>query len=167
MKNDNGGVIDAFDRKILGELIEDSRRSYADIGKSVGLSTPAVHERVKKLKAAGIIKATTISVDGPSVGKPFLAYVHVDANGWGKSERMMRLREFPEVEELHSVTGDTCVIMKVRTQSADAMEQFLAQLYVLPGVRSTKSYVVLTTYLDRPVQAGVTAQWPDIPVPLD
>ena len=53
--------------------------------------------------------------------------------------------------------------MKVRTESADAMEKFLAQLYTLPGVQSTKSYVVLTSYLDRPVQAEITEDWPEPP----
>nr|WP_306265633.1 Lrp/AsnC family transcriptional regulator [Pararhizobium sp. IMCC3301] len=159
--------LDPFDRTILGELARDARQSYADIGQSVGLSAPAVHERVKKLKASGTITGTSIAIDGAAIGKPFLAFVHVDANGWGKSERMMKLRAFPEVEELHSVTGDTCVIMKIRTENADAMEKFLAQLYALPGVRGTKSYVVLTTYLDRPVQAEITKDWPDIPLPLE
>ena len=78
---------------------------------------------------------------------------------------MMKLRDFPEVEEMHSVAGDTCVIMKVRTASAHAFEQFLSQLYVLPGVRATKSYVVLATYVERPVQAQVTAEWPKTPLP--
>ena len=104
------------------------------------------------------------AIDGMAVGKPFLAFVHVNSNGWGKSERMMKLRAFPEVEELHSVTGDTCVILKIRTENPDAMEKFLAQLYALPGVRATKSYVVLTTYLDRPVQAEITNSWPEIPL---
>jgi hypothetical protein len=49
--------------------------------------------------------------------------------------------------------------------SRDAMEKFLAQLYMLPGVRGTKSYVVLTTYLDRPIQAETTENWPEIPLP--
>ena len=62
---------------------------------------------------------------------------------------MLRLRKFPEVEEMHSVAGDTCVILKVRTASAQAMEEFLSQLYVLPGVRGTRSFVVLSTYLER------------------
>lgn len=165
MNNANSRPLDPFDRKILGELVHDARQSYADIGKSVGLSAPAVHDRVKKLKASGTISGTSVSIDGAAIGKPFLAFVHINANGWGKSERMMKLRDFPEVEELHSVTGDTCVIMKIRTENADAMEKFLAQLYALPGVRGTKSYVVLTTYLDRPVQAEVTTNWPDIPLP--
>ena len=98
-----------------------------------------------------------------SSGKPFLAFIHVDAEGWGKSQRMMRLRAFPEVEEMHSVAGDTCVILKVRAENAQAMESFLSQLYVLPGVRGTKSFIALSTYLDRPIQAEIISRWPDIP----
>jgi DNA-binding Lrp family transcriptional regulator len=158
-------AIDDFDRKILGALTRDARLTYAEIGQAAGLSAPAVHERVKRLKASGVLKGTTTRIDGTGVGKPFLAFVHVDAEGWGKSQRMMKLGSFPEVEEMHSVAGDTCVILKVRTASAHAMEQFLSQLYVLPGVRSTRSFVVLSTYLERPVQPLVTAEWPDIPLP--
>jgi Lrp/AsnC family leucine-responsive transcriptional regulator len=150
--------LDLFDRRILGALVQDARLSYADIGQAAGLSAPAVHERVKRLRASGALK-------GMQVGKPFLAFVHVDADGWGKSQRMIRLKAFPEVEEMHSVAGDTCVILKVRTSGALAMEHFLSQLHVLPGVRGTKSYVVLSTYLERPVQADVTAQWPDVGMP--
>lgn len=157
--------LDAFDRRILSRLVENARLSYAEIGQSVGLSAPAVHERVKRLRASGVLKAIQATLDGPAVGKPFLAFVHVDADGWGKSQRMVRLREFPEVEEMHSVTGDTSVILKVRTASAQAMEHFLSQLYVLPGVRATKSYVALSTYIERPVQATVTETWPPIPMP--
>ncbi|WEX76262.1 Lrp/AsnC family transcriptional regulator [Sinorhizobium numidicum] len=157
--------LDAFDRKILGALTEDARLTYAEIGQAVGLSAPAVHERVKRLKAAGALIGTAARIDATSVGKPFLAFVHVDADGWGKSQRMMKLKAFPEVEEIHSVAGDTCVVLKVRTANAQAMEQFLSQLYVLPGVRGTRSFVVLSTYLERPVQAGITTNWPLIPLP--
>jgi len=158
-------AVDDFDRKILGALTGDARLTYAEIGQIAGLSAPAVHERVKRLKASGVLAGTTTRIDGAAVGKPFLAFVHVDADGWGKSQRMMKLRQFPEVEEMHSVAGDTSVILKVRTASAHAMEQFLAQLYVLPGVRGTRSYVVLSTFLERPVQPTVTSEWPEIPLP--
>lgn len=156
--------LDAFDRKILAALIQDGRATYAEVGERVGLSAPAVHERVKRLKQYAI-KGIGARLDGPSCGKNLLAFVHVDAEGWGKSERMMGLRDIPEIEEMHSVAGDTCVIMKVRTANAQALEEFLAQLYVLPGVKGTKSYVVLSSYLERGVQAEVTAQWPEIPSP--
>ena len=160
-------ALNAIDRRILAALEADARLTYAEIGARAGLSAPAAHERVKQLRAAGVIAGTAARLDPVAVGKPFLAFVHVDADGWGKSRRMMTLQRFPEVEEMHSVAGDTCVILKVRTASARAMEEFLAQLYVLPGVRGTKSYVVLSTYLERPVQAGVTAEWPEVPLPPD
>ena len=80
---------------------------------------------------------------------------------------MMTLKRFPEVEEMHSVAGDTCVILKVRTGSARDMEAFLSQLYVVPGVRGTKSYVVLSTYLERAVQAEVTEHWPVVDLPRE
>ncbi|MBJ3783899.1 Lrp/AsnC family transcriptional regulator [Devosia sediminis] len=159
--------LDAFDRKILGVLVKDARLPYAEIGNLVGLSPPAVHDRVKKLREAGIIRGVHASVDGPAVGKPLLAYVHVDAEGWGKSQRMMRLQAFPEVEEMHSVAGDTCVVLKVRTADTHALEHLLLQIYILPGVKGTKSYIVLSTYLERPVQAEVTGTWPSVPMPDD
>ncbi len=146
-------------------MTADARQTYAEMGRAAGLSAPAVHERVKRLKASGALAGTTARIDGAAVGKPFLAFVHVDAEGWGKSQRMMRLNAFPEVEEMHSVAGDTCVIVKVRTASAQALEQFLSQVFVLPGVRGTKSFVVLSTYLERPVQAEVTGEWPAVPLP--
>lgn len=164
----NGGKsrpIDAFDRRILGALVQDSGLSYAEIGRIARLSAPAAHERVKRLRASGVIKGQHAAVAPAAIGKPFLAFVHVDADGWGKSQRMLRLRDFPEVEEMHSVAGDTCVILKVRTASAQALEHLLSQIYVLPGVRSTKSYVALSTYLERPIQAEITETWPAVPLP--
>lgn len=158
-------VIDVFDRKILGALVKNAGQTYSELGKTIGLSAPATHERVKRLKASGVLIDTVARIDAASIGKPFLAFVHVDVHGWGKSQKMMKLIEFPEVEEMHSVAGDTCVILKVRTADAYALEIFLSQLYILSGVRSTKSFVVLSTYLERPIQAEITQDWPEIPLP--
>jgi Lrp/AsnC family transcriptional regulator, leucine-responsive regulatory protein len=160
-------ALDAFDRKILALLVKNVRMTNAAIGQEVGLSPPAVHDRVKRMREAGTISASAALLDGRAIGKPLLAFVHVDADGWGKSQRMMRLSDFPEVEEMHSVAGDTCVILKVRTADTDALEHFLSQLYILPGVRGTKTFVALSTYLDRPVQADVTDVWPAIPLRSD
>ena len=95
-------------------------------------------------------------LDGAAVGKPLLAFVHVDTRGWGKSPELMALAELPELEEIHAVTGDTCVLLKVRVESSQALEGFLARLYDIPGVLRTRSYVVLSTYLERPPQGGTT-----------
>lgn len=148
--------LDEIDRKLLGLLTQDAEQSYASLGDKVGLSAPAVHERVKRYKASGRIKSVVASLDPKMTGKPFLAFIHVNTTGWGKSDGMMRFTDWPEVEEIHSVTGDTCMMMKVRMESSHAMELMLEKLYALPEVISTKSYVVLSTYLERPVQAQTT-----------
>lgn len=153
-------LLDRFDRKILSALVGDAGQSYAALGEAVGLSAPAVHERVRRLRQARVIAGTYAQLDGEAIGKPFLAFVHVEAAGWGKGERMMRIADFPEVEEMHSVAGDTGLVLKVRTQSPHALEGLLAQIYAVPGVSGTRSYVVLSTYLERPVQAGITQDWP-------
>ena len=149
-------ALDAIDRKILGELTKNADTSYADLSTRVGLSAPAVHERVKRLRSSGRIKGTAALLDGSAVGKPLLAFVHLDTEGWGKTKELMALAELPELEEMHSVTGDSCMLLKVRLENSQALEGFLAKLYELPGVRCTKSYVALTTYLERPVQAGIS-----------
>ena len=148
--------LDTFDRKILGELAVDAGLSYAELGRLVGLSAPAVHERVKRLRATGRVRGTVAVLDGPAVGKPLLAFVHVDTTGWGKTQELMALAKLPELEEIHSVAGDTCMLLKVRCKSSRALEGLLARLYATPGVKATRSYVVLSTYLERTPQADIT-----------
>jgi len=153
--------VDAVDRRILGILVDDATISYADLGERVGLSPPAVHERVKRLRRSGAIRATAAIIDPKAVRKPLLAFVHIDTRGWGKTPELMAISEHPEVEEIHTVAGDTCVLLKVRTEDTKALEGLLSRLYETPGVTSTRSYVVLSTYLERPVQPGITATWPE------
>ena len=152
--------IDEMDRKLLGILTKDSTLSYAELGERIGLSAPAVHERVKRLKRAGVIRSTAALIDPEAIGKPLLAFVHVDTTGWGKSPELIAIGDFPEVEEIHSVAGDTCMLLKVRACGTHALEGLLSRLYATPGVVATRSYVVLTTYLERPPQPGITDTWP-------
>jgi Lrp/AsnC family leucine-responsive transcriptional regulator len=155
-----GREVDPIDRKILGVLVDDATISYADLGERVGLSPPAAHERVKRLRRSGAIRATSVIIDPKAVKKPLLAFVHIDTRGWGKTPELMAISECPEVEEIHSVAGDTCMLLKVRTEDTRALEGLLARLYDTPGVTSTRSYVVLSTYLERPVQPEITSEWP-------
>ncbi|MFC5423422.1 Lrp/AsnC family transcriptional regulator [Bosea eneae] len=152
--------LDAMDRKLLGVLVEDATISYADLGERVGLSPPAAHERVKRLRRCGAIKRVAALIEPEATGKTLLAFVHVDTTGWGKTTTLLAIEAHPEVEEIHSVAGDTCMMLKVRTQSTHALEGLLAKIYDVPGVTATRSYVVLSTYLERPVQPGITGEWP-------
>jgi len=157
--------LDAMDRKILGALIADATQSYAELGREVGLSAPAVHERVKRLRASSVIRETVARIDGAAVGKPLLVFVHVVSQNWGYSRALARICEMPEVEEAHSSTGDASVILKVRVADSAALEHFLRQVLALESVVATKTFVTLSTYVDRPVQAEVTTDWPEPEMP--
>src|SRR5215217_2537302 len=111
-----GAVLDRVDRTLLGLLAEDATLSYAELGQRLHLSPPAVHERVKRLRRDGVIRATVARLDSSRLGRPLLTFIHVDTAGWGKSRSMLALADLPEVEEIHTVTGDTCLILKVRTE---------------------------------------------------
>lgn len=151
-------LLDRIDRKILGELAKEADISYAELGKRVNLSPPAVHERVKRLKSSGHIQQTVALLNGKLINKPLLAFVLVDTIGWGKTKELIELGKLPEVEEIHSVTGDTCMMLKVRLQNSEALEGLLGRLYDIPGVKGTRTYVVLSTYLERPTQAEITSK---------
>lgn len=111
------------------------------------------------MRVSGVIKATSAMLDGALIGKPFLTFVHVDAEGWGKGALVSHLSKMPEVEEMHSVSGDHCLLLKIRTTGPQDLENLLETLYHTEGIRGTKSEIVLSTYIDRPVQAEVTTEW--------
>lgn len=73
----------------------------------------------------------------------------MNTEGSGKSPAMMALALLPEVEEIHSVSGGACLILKVRTAGPGALEDVLARIYVVPGVQNTRSYVALRSNLER------------------
>ena len=152
--------LDGFDRKILSVLVRDATVSYADLGKQIGLSAPAVHERVKRMRRSGVIRQTSVLIDPAAIGKPFLAFIHVDVRGWCKTPQQLAIAEFPEVEEVHNVAGDTSMLLKVRTENSVALEGLLARIYDVPGIVATRSYIVLSTQMERPVQPGTTKDWP-------
>ncbi len=160
-----GRPLDPMDRKILSALVEDATQSYAALATHVGLSAPAVHERVKRMRREGLIRETVARLDGAKIGKPLLVFLHVETQNWGYSKAFEKLKELPEIEELHSVTGGTSLILKVRLPNSTALESLLRQIHQFDSVVSTKSFVTLSTYKDCPVQANQTGEWPEPPLP--
>ncbi len=142
-------ALDATDRRLLSLLAEDAGRSYTALGAALHLSPPAVHQRVKRLRRDGVIRGVVARLDGRRLGQPLLAFSHVDVAGWAKSPEMLALARRPEVEEIHSVTGDSCLLLKARLTDPQALEELIATLHAIPSVRETRSYVVLASYLER------------------
>ena len=141
--------LDEVDRRLLGLLAEDATRSYADLGRALNLSAPAVHERAKRLRQDGVIRGTVAVLDGAKVGRPLLSFVHVDTTSWAVTRHLLALADLPEVEEIHTVTGESAMLLKVRTRDTQALEDLLEHIHGIEGFKATRSYIALSTYLER------------------
>lgn len=141
--------LDRIDRKLLGALMEDSSRSYTELSSIVNLSAPAVHDRVKRLKRDGVIKKTVAVLDGCKLGRTLLSFLIIDTSSYNATRELLKFTSRPEVEELHTVAGDGCVFIKVRANDTESLETFLMEIQSLDGVRSVRSYIALSTFLER------------------
>lgn len=141
--------LDDRDRKLLTLLADDATPSYAELGKLLNLSAPAVHERVKRLKRDGLIKGIAARLDGARIGRPLLAFVHVDTANWTITQQVLGLAELTEVEEIHTITGKSAMLLKVRVRDTQALELLLARIHQIDGITNTTSDIALTSYLER------------------
>jgi DNA-binding Lrp family transcriptional regulator len=143
-------TIDDVDRGLLAALQDDAGQSYAALGQAVGLSAGSAHERVRKLKAAGVIRRTTVDVDPAAVGLGVLAFVLLDAGAWmGDEPTLQALRSIPAVEEAHIIAGPASVLVKVRTATTEDLQATLRALHQVDGVTSTQTIVVLETFFEK------------------
>jgi Lrp/AsnC family leucine-responsive transcriptional regulator len=143
--------VDRIDLLLLRELQRDATAAYAELGKAVGLSAASAHERVRKLRDRGTIRATTVDVDPAAVGRDVLAFVTLAADAWvGDASTRTALEGIPEVESAYVVAGDASLLVKIRTSTNEHLQRVLRQLYALDGIIGTRSTVVLETFFERP-----------------
>jgi Lrp/AsnC family leucine-responsive transcriptional regulator len=121
----NRAPFDRTDRRILGELAEDGRVSFAELGRRVNLSAPAVAERVQRLERAGVIVGYRAELDPRALGYPLTALVRVRPAP-GRLPRIPELAlEIPEVVECHRITGEDCFIMKIFLEDLEGLDRIL------------------------------------------
>src|SRR5438309_6212471 len=113
--------IDALDRRIIGELIEDGRAPLAELGRRVNLSSPAVAERVQRLERAGVITGYRAEIDPRRLGYPLTAIVRVKPAARQLPRIPELAAEIPEVAECHRITGEDCFFMRVHLRSIDEL----------------------------------------------
>ena len=136
---------DAVDSAILVELQADARLPFAELGRRVSLSTPAVIERVRKLEDSGAIRGYHAQVDPVVVGLPLRAFIKVTIAG-DKLERFAAVaRRVPEVRECHRVTGAESFIVQVAVRDVAHLEQVIDSL--APYV-ATQTSIVLASIID-------------------
>ena len=137
--------IDGIDEKIIARLLENSRESYASIGDTVGLSTAAVKRRVDRLRADGAIRRFTIDIEPAALGWTIEAFVEIYCEGRVPPDRMREMvTSIPEVARAYTVTGEADGILVVRAEDASHFEKILGVIRNYPGVRRTRSSLVLS-----------------------
>ncbi|MER6089636.1 Lrp/AsnC family transcriptional regulator [Streptomyces bluensis] len=144
--------MDDVDRALIAELQRDATQAYATLGKAVGLSAGAAHDRVRKLRERGVIRRTTVDVDPTALGRGVLAFVMVDSSAW-MGDATESFAAVPEIQEAHIIAGTASVLVKVRTATTDQLQDVLRRLYTIEGVSGTQATVVLETFFERPVRA--------------
>ena len=119
----------------------------SELSDEVGLSVPAVSERLRKLEERGVIVGYAALVEPKRLQWDITTFIRVRVDGSEHYDDFLEaVIEMDEVLEVHSITGEGSHILKVRTQNTTRLERLLSQLQTLPGVRGTSSSVVLSTF---------------------
>jgi Lrp/AsnC family leucine-responsive transcriptional regulator len=134
-----------MDWVLLRELQADARLSFSELSRRVHLSPPAVAERVRRLEEAGIISGYHAHVDLAKTGWTVIAIIRMSCYGPRCILRDPAVGEWPEILEIHRITGDACCVLKVAAGSMDAFEQVIDRLAPYGQPSST---MVLSTPLD-------------------
>lgn len=122
--------IDAVDRRILGELAVDGRVAFAEIGRRVSLSPPAVAERVQRLQRAGVITGYRAEIDPRALGYQLTAIIRIKPAPRQLPRIVELAAEIPEISECHRITGEDCFFLKVYLRSIDDLSGLLDRFLV-------------------------------------
>jgi len=146
--------VDDVDRRLIDGLRGNARATYAELARRVGLSPPAVHERVAKLEASGVITGYHAAVAPAAVGLGVSALVGIRQSEGGDPARIAgALEAMPEIEDCWVVAGDETFVVKVRVPDVPALEHVIAALTRIRGVARTRTTVVLSTRFEGRVRA--------------
>lgn len=142
-------MLDARDLDILAALQDDARATYADVGQRVGLSASAVHDRVRKLEHAGVIRGYRAVVDPEAVGLAVTALIAATPLDPRQPDDLPeRIAELPQVEDCYSVAGEANYILKVRTHTTGELEELIKTLRERVGV-ATRTTIALSIPFER------------------
>ncbi|MGD9763693.1 MAG: Lrp/AsnC family transcriptional regulator [Candidatus Binatia bacterium] len=151
--------LDTIDIQILALLQEHCKTPLAKIGQQVGLSAPAVIERIKKLEEGGVILGYSALVDARKLGCDITAFIGVQTSQPSGIDAVEeKIASWPEVLECHHVTGGYTLLLKVKTVDTGSLEALISHLRAIEGVSRTETMVVLSTHTER--QLLVQAETP-------
>lgn len=142
--------LDELDLRIVALLLKDARTPAAQMAEQIGLSRPAVADRLDKLERQGVIRGTTAVIDPAAIGRAITAFVaargaSLSSAAWKKFRELMQR---DEVLEVHTVAGDDCYLIKVRAESIGALNTLVHQLSSQLGL-TTRTTIVMETHCEK------------------
>jgi Lrp/AsnC family leucine-responsive transcriptional regulator len=140
------------DDQILDILLRDARTPHAQIAEEVGLSRPAVAERVKKLEHAGVIHGYSAVLNHEASGRSIIAFISAKQSSvlsQAASKALLKLADEADILEIHSVAGEDCFLIKVRTNGMQSLNEIVTNLRKPPLQMTTKTTIVLETYFEK------------------
>jgi DNA-binding Lrp family transcriptional regulator len=147
--------VDETNRRIVAHLLRDGRASYADIGDAVGLSAPAVKRRVDRMVARGEISGFTVQVSPEQLGWKIVAYVEIFCRGNISPAALERdFGPIPEVVRVDTITGEADALVQIMADSMADVERIVETFRVSARVDKTRTAIVMSRVIDRPVRAG-------------
>jgi Lrp/AsnC family leucine-responsive transcriptional regulator len=153
--------VEDLDRRILALLATDGRMSFTDLGKATGLSTSAVHQRVKRLETRGVIKGYAAQIDYDKLDQPLTAFISIrPIDPSQPDDSPERLSDIAEIESCWSVAGDESYILKTRVATPVDLEDLLARIRGAANVATRTTIVLSTPYEHRPTGSIVLSEPP-------
>ena len=140
-------IIDEIDARILNILQNNARTQNADIARKLKLAPSGVLERIRKLERQGIIQSYETRIDSRAVGAGLVAFIFVTTDApAGDLQVAKKIAGIPEVQEVHSVAGEDCYLVKLRVANTDELAELMRKRFRnLKSIRSTRTTIVLET----------------------
>ena len=142
--------LDGIGWALLHELQENARLSFSELGRRVGLTPPAVADRVRRMEEAGIIRGYRLDLDPARVGLPLQAVVRITHRGVNCLELGRIVSEYPEVLECHRITGAESYTLKVALRSVEHLQELIDRL--MPYGETVTSIVLSSPVTHRAIE---------------
>ncbi len=128
--NVSNPLLDQINLQLLQLLQENPRLTMSELARQVGMSSPAVSERVKRLEEAKVIRGYAILFDPQALGLPLSAYVRLRPHTGRLAEIVELAQSIPEIVECHRITGDDCFILKIHFPAMDQLDRLLDRFMI-------------------------------------
>jgi Lrp/AsnC family leucine-responsive transcriptional regulator len=146
-------MVDSLDLKVIRQLMERARITWAELGALLGLSAPGAADRVHKLEEKGIIKGYCALIDPEAVGYGLAAFIAIFLEKPEHRKNFLEIvRQKPEIQECHHIAGEEDYLLKVRCRSTRDLERLVSEeLKSIPGIVKTRTTIILSTVKETPV----------------